>query len=153
MNLISDDHYIYYCGQESLRRNGVALIVNKSSKHSPWMKSQKWHNDLSSFPRQTIQQHSNPNLYPNHWCQRNCSWLVLWRPTTHSRTNTKKDVLFIKEGWNAKVKSQGIPGITGNFGLGVQNEAGKRLTEFCQENALVIEILFFNNPRNNFTHG
>ena len=37
----SDDHYIYFCGQESLRRNGVDLIVNKSSKHSPWMKSQK----------------------------------------------------------------------------------------------------------------
>ena len=50
----------------------------------------------------------------------------------------KKDVLFIIEDWNEKVGSQEIPGVTGNRGLGVQNEAGQRLTEFCQENALVI---------------
>ena len=50
----SDDHYVYYCGQESLRRNGVAIIVNKSLKCSTWMQSQKWQNDLCSFPRQTI---------------------------------------------------------------------------------------------------
>ena len=49
----------------------------------------------------------------------------------------KKDVLFIIGGWNAKVGSQETPGLTGKFGLGVQNEAGQRLTEFCQENALV----------------
>ena len=60
----SDDHYIYYCGQESLRRNGVAIMVNKSPKCSTWMKSQ---NDrmICSFPRQTIQYHSNPSLCPN----------------------------------------------------------------------------------------
>ena len=50
----------------------------------------------------------------------------------------KTDVLFITGDWNAKVGSQEIPGVTGKFGLGVQNEAGQRLTEFCQENALVI---------------
>ena len=50
----------------------------------------------------------------------------------------KKDVVFIIEDWNAKVGSQEIPGLTGKFGLGVQKEAGQRLTEFCQENALVI---------------
>ena len=50
----------------------------------------------------------------------------------------KKDVLFIIGDWNAKVGSQETPGVTGKFGLGVWNEAGKRLTEFCQENALVI---------------
>ena len=49
-----------------------------------------------------------------------------------------KDVHFIKWGWNAKAASQEIPGLTGKFGLGVQNEAGQRLIEFCQENALVI---------------
>ena len=49
----------------------------------------------------------------------------------------KTDVLFITGDWNAKVGSQEIPGVTGKFGLGVQNEAGQRLTEFCQENALV----------------
>ena len=50
----------------------------------------------------------------------------------------KKDVLFIIGDWNVKVGSQEIPGVTGKFGLGVQNEAGQRLTEFCQDNALVI---------------
>ena len=61
----SDDHYIYYCGQESLRRNGVAIMVNKSLKCSTWVQSQKRQNDLCSFPRQTIQYHSNPSLCPN----------------------------------------------------------------------------------------
>ena len=60
----SDDHCIYYCGQESIRRNGVAIIV-KYWKYSTWMQSQKWQNDLSSFPRQTIQYHSNSNLRAN----------------------------------------------------------------------------------------
>ena len=61
----SDDH-IYYSGQESLRRNGVALIVNKKSlKYSTWMQSWKRQNDLCSFPRQTIQYHSNPSLCPD----------------------------------------------------------------------------------------
>ena len=50
----------------------------------------------------------------------------------------KKDVLFIVVDWNAKARSQEIPGVTGKFGLRVQNEAGQRLIEFCQENALVI---------------
>ena len=48
----------------------------------------------------------------------------------------QKDVLFITEDWNAKVGSQEIPGVTGKFGLKLQSEAGQRLTEFCQENAL-----------------
>ena len=55
----------------------------------------------------------------------------------------KKDVLFIIEDWNAKVGSQQTPGATGKFGLGIQNEAGQRLIEFCQENALVIANTFF----------
>ena len=54
------------------------------------------------------------------------------------KLTAKKDVLFMIGDWNAKAGSQEIPGVTGKFGLGVQNEAGKRLTEFCQENALVI---------------
>ena len=56
---------------------------------------------------------------------------------------TPKDVLFIVGDWNAKVGSQEIPGVTGKFGLGVQNEACQRLTEFCQENALVIAHTLF----------
>ena len=54
----------------------------------------------------------------------------------------KKDVLFIIGDWNAKVGSQEIPGVTGKFGLGVQNEAGQRPIEFCQENALISLISF-----------
>ena len=65
----------------------------------------------------------------------------------------KKDVLFIIGDWNAKVVSQEIPGVTGKFGLGVQNEAGPRLIVFCQENALVIANTFFNNTREDSTHG
>ena len=55
----------------------------------------------------------------------------------------KKDVLFIIGDWNAKVGSQETPGVTGKFGLGMQNEAGQRLIEFCQENALVIANTLF----------
>ena len=55
----------------------------------------------------------------------------------------KKDLLFIIGDWNAKVGSQEIPGIIGKYGLGVQNEAGQRLIEFCQENALVITNILF----------
>ena len=64
--------------------------------------------------------------------------MVLLRPTRPSRTKLKKDVLFIIGDWNAKVGSQETPGVTGKFGLGVQNETEQRLIEFCQENALVI---------------
>ena len=55
----------------------------------------------------------------------------------------KKDVLFIIGDWNAKVGSREPPGVTGKFGLGIRNEAGQRLIEFCQENALVIANTLF----------
>ena len=66
---------------------------------------------------------------------------------------SKKDVLFIIRDWNAKVESQEIPGVTGQFGLGVQNEAQQRLTEFCEENALIIASTVFSNTRDDSTHG
>ena len=56
---------------------------------------------------------------------------------------SKKGVLFIRRDWNAKVGSQELPGVTGKFDLGVQNEAGQRVTEFCHENALVITNTVF----------
>ena len=63
-----------------------------------------------------------------------------------------KDVLFIIGDWNAKVGSQETPGVTGKFGLGMQNEAGQRLIEFCQENALVIaNTLFQQHKRRLYT--
>ena len=65
---------------------------------------------------------------------------------------SQKDVLFIIGDWNAKVRSETIPGVTGNFGLGVQNEAEQRLTELCQENVLVIaNILLQQHKRKLYT--
>ena len=70
--------------------------------------------------------------------------LLEWTP--------KKDVFFIIGDWNAKVGSQETPGVTGKFGLGVQNEAGQRLTEFCQKNALVkANTLFQQHKRRLYT--
>ena len=64
----------------------------------------------------------------------------------------KKDVLFIIGDWNAKIGSQETPGVTGKFGLGVQNEAGQRLTKLCQENTLVIaNTLFQQHKRRLYT--
>ena len=64
----------------------------------------------------------------------------------------KKDVLFIKGDWNAKVGSQETPGVTGKFGLGIWNETEQRVIEFCQENALVItNILFQQHKRKLYT--
>ena len=60
-----------------------------------------------------------------------------------SRTNTQKRCPFHYRGLNAKVGSQETPGVTGKFGLGIQNESGKRLIEFCEENALVIANTLF----------
>ena len=65
----------------------------------------------------------------------------------------KKDVLFIIGDWNAKVGSQETPRVTGKFALGIWNEAGQKLLEFCQENALVIANTLFNNTREDSTHG
>ena len=80
------------------------------------------------------------------------SWMVLWRPTRPSRINTQKNVLFIIGDWNAKVGSKETPGVTGKFGLGMWNEAGQRLVEFCQENALVVaNTLFQQHKRTLYT--
>ena len=80
--------------------------------------------------------------------------MVLWRPyrTNKIELTPKTDVLLIIGDWNAKLGSQETPGITGKFGLGVQNEAGQRLTEFCQENTLVIaNTLFQQHKRGPYT--
>ena len=65
----------------------------------------------------------------------------------------KKDALFIIGDWNAKVGSQETPGVIGKFGLGIQNEAGQRLIEFCQENTLVIANTLFQQTREDSAHG
>ena len=116
------------------------------------MQSPKRQKDLCSFQRQTIQYNSNPSLCPNQKCWRSWSWTVLQRPTRLLELTPPKDVLFIIGDWNAKVESQETPGVTGKIGLRIRNEAGQRLIEFCQENALVIaNTLFQQHKRRLYT--
>ena len=103
----SDDHYINYCGQESLRRNRVPLIAKKRPKCSTWVQSQKQQNDLCLFPMQTIHYHSNPNLCPDQQWQGRSSWTFLWWPTRTSRTNTKKRCHFHHRGLECKSRKSG----------------------------------------------
>ena len=141
----SDDHYIFYCQQESLRRNGVAIIVNKRVwlKSSTWMQSQKCrmisvHLQGKPFNIMVIQVYapaSNAEEAEVEQFYEDLQDLLKLTP--------KKDVLFIIGDWNAKVGSQETPGVTSKFGLGIWNEAGQRLIEFCQENALVIKNTLF----------
>ena len=108
----------------------------------------KMTDDLCSFPRQIIQHHSNSSL-----CLNQCKEAELVRfyedkqdflELTHTHTHTHThDVCFILGDCSAKAGNQKIPGVTGKFALGVQNEAGQRLTEFCQEKALVITNTLF----------
>ena len=107
------------------------------------MQSQKRQNDLCSFPRQTIQYHSNPSLCPNQYAEEAEVERFYEDLQDLLELTPKKDVLFIIGDWNAKVGSQETPGVTGKFALGIQNEAGQRLIEFCQESALVIANTLF----------
>ena len=149
----SDDYYIYYCGQESLRRNGVAIIVNK-----------KVQNAVLGFNLK------NDRMISVHFQGKsfNITVIQVYAPTTNAKKpkveqfyedlqdllelTPKKDVLFMIGDWNAKVGSQETPGVTGKFGLGIQNEAGQRLIQFCQENTLVIaNTLFQQHKRRLYT--
>ena len=150
----SDDHYIYYCGQESLRRNGVAIIVNKRVQNAVLGCSLKNDRMISihfqgkPFNIMVIQVYastSNAEEAEVEWFYEDLQDLLELTP--------KKDVLFIIGDWKAKVESQETPGVTGKYGLGIRNEAGQKLIEFCQENALVIANTFFQNTREDSTHG
>ena len=103
------------------------MINIKSQKCSTWMQSQKQQNDLCSFPRKTIQYHSNPSLCTNQYAKEaEGDWF--YEDLQHLLELTlKKYVLFIIGNRNAKVASQDTPGVTGKFGLGMWNEAGQRL--------------------------
>ena len=140
----SDDRYIYYYGQESLRRNEVAIIVNRRVQNAVLACDLKNNRMISvcfqgkPFNITVIQVYaptSNAEEADIEWFYEELQDLPELTP--------KKDVLFIIGDWNAKVGSQEIPEVTGKLGLGVQNEAGKKLTEFCQENALVIANTLF----------
>ena len=116
------------------------------------MPSQKRKNDFCSFPRQPFNvivirvyaPTSNAEEAEVEWfCEDLQDFLEL---------TPIKDVFFIIGDWNTKEGSQELSGVTGNFGLGVQNEVGQRLTEFCQENALVIaNTLFHQDKRRLYT--
>ena len=139
---------IYYCGQESLRRNRVALIVNKRVQNAVVGCNLK--NDrMISVCFQGKPYHSNPSLCPNTNAKE-AEVERFYEDLQDLERTPKKDVLFITGDWNAEVGSQEIPGVTGKFGLGVQNEAGQRLTEFCQENSLVIADTLFQQHKRQF---
>ena len=149
----SDDHYIYYCGQECLRRNGVAITVNKrvwnavlgcNLKNTRMISLRFQGKPFSITVIQVYTPTSNAEEAEVEWICEDLQDLL--------ELTAKKDVLFIIGGWNAKVWSQETPGVTGKFGLGVRNEAGQRLIEFCQENALVIaNTLFQQHKRRLYT--
>ena len=143
----SDDHYIYYCGQESIRRYGVVLIVNKSQKCSTWVQSQKQQEDVC-FQGKPF----NITVTQVYALTSNAEEVERFYEDLQDllELTPKKDVLFIIEDWNVKVGSQEIHGLTGKFGLLVQNEAGQRLTEFCQENTLVIANALFQQHKRQF---
>ena len=129
----SDDHYIDYCGQKSLGRNGVAIIVNKRVQNAVLGCSIK-----------------NDRMTSVHFQGKpfNITVIQVCAPTSNAEEADveqfyedlqdllelipRKDLLFILGDWNAKVGSQETPGVTGKFGLGIRNKAGQRLKEFCK---------------------
>ena len=128
----SDDHYIYYCEQETFRRNGVLIMVNKRVQNAVLGCNLKNDRMISirfqgkPFNIIVIQAYApNSNAEEAEVAQFYEDLEDLLKLTP------KKDVLFIIGDWNGKVVSQEIPGVTGTFDLQVQNEAGQRLTEFC----------------------
>ena len=149
----SNDHYTYYCGQESLRRNAVAIMVNKRVQNTILECNLK-----------------NDRMISVHFQAKPLNIMVIqvYAPTSNAEEaeverfyeglqdllelTPKKDVFFIIGDWNAKVGSQEIPRVTGKFDLGVQKEASQRLTDFCQENTLVIaNTLFQQHKRRLYT--
>ena len=129
----SDDHYIYYCGQESLKRNGVALILKKRVRNA--VLGCNLNNDRmisvcfqgKPFNITVIQayaQTSNAEEAEVKWFYEDLQDLLELKP--------QKDVLFIIGDWYAKVGSQEIPAVTSKFGFGVQKQAGKRLMVFAK---------------------
>ena len=149
----SHDHYIYYCGQESLRRNRVAITVNKRVRNAVLGCNLKNDRLISvrfqgkPFNIKVIQVYaltSNAEEAEVEWFYEDLQELLEITP--------KKRCPFHYRGLKCKVGSQEIPGVTGKFGLGVQNKAGQRLIEFCQENSLVIaNTLFQQHKRRLYT--
>ena len=127
----SDDHRIYYCRQESLRRNGLAIMVNRRVRSAVPGCSLKNDRMISvrfqgqPFNITVIQVYAPTSNAEEAEVER------FYADLQYLELTLKKDVLFIIGDWNAKVGSQETPGVTGKFGLGVQNEAEQRLIDFC----------------------
>ena len=123
----SDDHYIYHCGQESFRRNGVAIMVNKRVQNTVLGSNLKNDRMISvhfqgkPFNITVIQAYALTNNAEAAEVERFYEDLQDLLELT-----PKKDVLFIIGYWNAEVGNQETPGVTGKFGLGIRNEAGQR---------------------------
>ena len=149
----SVDHYTYYCEQEFLKRNEVAIIINKRAQNA--------------VHRCTVK---NDRMISVHFQGKpfNITVIQIYDPTSNAEEaeveryyedlqdllelTPKKGVLFIIGDWNSKIGSQEIPGLTGKIGFGVRNETGQKLIEFCQENALVIaNTLFQKHKRRLYT--
>ena len=149
----SDDHYIYYCEQESLRRNGVAIIVNKrvqnavigcNLKNDRMISVGFQGNPFNITVFQVYALTSNAEEAEVEWFHEDLQDILELTPA--------KYVLFIIGDWNGKVGSQETPGVAGKFGLRIQNEVGQRLIEFFQENTLVIaNTLFQQHKRRLYT--
>ena len=149
----ADDRYIYYFGQETLRRSGVAIILNKGVQNEVLgcnLKNDRMisvHFQGKPFSITVIQVYaptSNAEEAEVERLYEDLQGLLELTP--------QKDVLFIIRVWNAKVRNQETPGVTGRFGPGVQNEAGQRVIEFCRQNTLVIaNTLFQQHKRRLYT--
>ena len=135
----SDDHCIYYRGQESVSRNGVALIINKRVQNALFgcnLKNDRMisvHFQGKPFNITVIQVYAsttNAKEAEVDWFYEDLQHLL--------ELTSPQNVFFIKGDWNVKLGSQEIPGITGKLDLRVKNEAVQRLREFCQENVLLI---------------
>ena len=144
----SDNHYIYYSGQEYLRRNGVALTINKRVQNAVLGGNLK-----------------NNRMISVHFQGKpfNITVIQVYAPTTNAKRaevdqfyedlqdllklTSKKDVILITGDWNAKIGSQEIPGVTGKFCLGIQIEAGQRLTVLPREHAGHSKTLFQQHKR------
>ena len=158
----SDDHYIYYCGEESFGRNGVAIIVNKRAQNA--VLGCKFKNDRmisirfqgKPFNITVIQVYvltSNAKEAEVEWSYEDLLLQLLScfsRVRPHSSPLAPPSLGFSRqEHWSWLPET---PGVTGKFGLEVQNEAGQRLIEFCQVNTLVIaNTLFQEHKRRLYT--
>ena len=149
----SDDHYIYYCGPSTSLRiwsshHGQQRVQNAVLGCN--LKNERMfsvHFQGKPFNITVIQAYaptSNAEETEVEWFYEDLQDLL--------ELTTKKDILFTIGDWNAKVGGQETPGVTGKFGLGIQNEAGQRLIEFCQENTLITaNTLFQQHKRRLYT--